>query len=225
MLLLPNQQLLLINRQNKMMKRPLSVPLFVLAVVLLPLSVFALVRWYENRFDRLPVLGKEGHRVAAFELQDHHGNTTTLSDWKGKIVVADFFFTHCPVVCPKMTRNLRTVQQAYPNDTSLLLCSFSVDPERDSVGRLMNYARQAGIGGNWKLITGDKRMIYSLARSSFLLVATEGDGGPDDFIHSEKLVLVDPDKRIRGFYKGTDEAEARRLISDIKKLRQEYGKK
>lgn len=200
-----------------------SIWVFVAAVVLIPAGVFGLVKWYEHHYTPLPVLGGEGHTIAAFSLQDQHGRTTTPADWTGKIVVADFFFTHCPVVCPKMTRSLKSVQQLYLNDPGLQIASFTVDPERDSVTQLMTYARKMDIGRNWTLLTGDKRELYRLARKSFLLTATDGDGGPDDFIHSELLILVDPDRRIRGYYNGTIPAEVEELTRDIQRLKNEYA--
>jgi protein SCO1/2 len=94
-----------------------------------------------------------------------------------------------------------------------------VDPERDNPGVLKNYAQRMKIEtGNWDLLTGTKKDIYRMARNSFLAVATDGDGGPEDFIHSEKLVLIDKQKRIRGFYTGTSDQEVKQLIIDIKKL-------
>lgn len=195
--------------------------IFVAAVVLLPVSVFALVTWYQLSFTRLPVLGGEKHVIAHFTLIDQRGATTTLRDWDQKITVADFFFTHCPSVCPRMTRSLKRVQQQYAGDPKLQITSFSVDPGRDSVGQLQQYAARMDIKNNWQLITGDKKEIYKLARKSFLIVATDGDGGPNDFIHSELLVLVDKEKRIRGYYNGTIESEVDELIRDIQRLKKE----
>jgi protein SCO1/2 len=193
---------------------------FVAVVICTPFVVFGIVSWCENKFQRLPVYGEAGHTIADFQLQDQNGVTTNLNTCKDKIVVANYFFTHCPVVCPKMTYNLKRVQ-AYAGVKDLLIQSFSVDPERDTIQQLQEYATQLGIKDNWQLLTGDKKVLYALARRSFLLVATDGDGGPDDFIHSDKLVLVDKQKRIRGFYAGTDEAATNQLIKDIQKLAKE----
>jgi protein SCO1/2 len=202
----------------------ISIWVFVAAVVLIPVGVFGVVKWYEHTYTRLPVLGGEGHTIADFSLPNQHGSTTTLKDWKGKIVVADFFFTHCPVVCPKMTRSLKRVQQLYMNDKDLLIASFTVDPERDSVAQLAKYAAKMDITKNWTLLTGPKKDLYLLARKSFLITATDGDGGPDDFIHSELLILVDPEQRIRGYYNGTIPAEVDDLVRDIQRLKEEYDK-
>lgn len=203
------------------MLRKYNIWVFVAVVVLVPLGVFALVKWYENSYTKLPVLGPEGHTIADFQLENQHGTTTTLKDWNDKIVVADFFFTHCPVICPKMTRSLKEVQRLYINDTDLLISSFTVDPERDSSAQLRAYAKKMDIQRNWLLLTGDKKELYRLARKSFMITATDGDGGPDDFIHSELLILVDPQKRIRGYYNGTIPSEVEQLVKDISRLKKE----
>lgn len=198
-----------------------SIWLFVAAVVILPLTVFALVKWFENNYTPLPVMGGKAHRVANFRLTNHQGSRVSLADWENKIVVADFFFTRCPVVCPKMTRSLKNVQALYAGDKELMITSFTVDPEADSVQRLQAYAQKMNIRDNWQLVTGDKKEIYKLARKSFLVTATDGDGGPEDFIHSELLILVDKQKRIRGFYNGTMPAEVDNLVRDISRLKKE----
>ena len=202
------------------MRSKYNIWVFVAVVLLIPFSVFGVVKWYENNYQRLPILGPEGHTIADFNLVNQHGSNTTLKDWDGKIVVANYFFTHCPAVCPKMTYNLKRVQ-AYAGVENLQINSFSVDPERDSVSVLQKFATRFGVKDNWNLITGDKKQLYALARKSFLIVATDGDGGPDDFIHSEQLVLIDTKNRIRGFYTGTEEAATNQLIKDIQKLAKE----
>jgi protein SCO1/2 len=120
------------------MVRKNSIWVFVAAVVILPVSVFAVVKWYEHTFTKLPVLGGEKHTVANFSLVNQHGTTTSLNNWDQKIAVVDFFFTHCTSICPKMARSLKSVQQQFAGDPELLLNSFSVDPERDSVGQLQH---------------------------------------------------------------------------------------
>ena len=189
-------------------------------VLLVPFSVYGLITVYQSRFQPLPVLGGPGHVISDFSLRNQHGTIVTQKDWKGKIVVANYFFTHCPSICPKMMYQLKRVQ-AYGDLKNLQLASFTVDPERDSVGRLNEYAAKFDYKGNWDLLTGDKKQLYRLARNSFLVTATDGDGGPDDFIHSDKLVLIDTQGRIRGFYIGIDESEVNQLIKDVKKLAEE----
>jgi protein SCO1 len=197
--------------------------MFFAIVLSLPVMLYAGVAWYERSVKKLPVLIGEEHRISDFNLIDQQGRTVTISDWKDKVVVANFFFTHCPSVCPKMVRNLKTVQESYSNDPAILIASYSVDPERDSVDVLAKYARRFDINGKaWQLITGAKKDIYRLARHSFKLTATDGDGGDEDFIHSSQLVLIDKEKRIRGYYDGTNTKETNQLIKDIKKIEDEH---
>ncbi|MDQ6815053.1 MAG: SCO family protein [Bacteroidota bacterium] len=203
------------------MKQAKTMWLFVAVVVLVPVTVFAVVNWYGNHYQKLPVLGPEKHQVGNFNFKSQNGQTITINDWKDKIVVANFFFSHCSSVCPKMMYQLKRLQ-AY-GDKNTLISSFTVDPERDSVSRLKKYATQLGITNNWLLLTGDKIALYRFARKDLMIVATDGDGGVDDFIHSENLVLIDPLERLRGFYKGTDETEVNRLIHDIEKLKNEFN--
>lgn len=202
------------------MHRKSYIWVFVAAVLLVPFSVFGIVKWYENTYQTLPVLGPKEHTISQFNLVNQQGSNITLEDWNSKIVVANYFFTHCPSICPKMIFNLKRVQ-AYADVKNLQINSFSVDPERDSVTQLQAYASKFDIKGNWNLLTGNKKQLYALARKSFLVVATDGDGGPNDFIHSDKLVLIDTQKRIRGFYDGTDDTSVNQLIKDIEKLEKE----
>ena len=193
--------------------------LFVTLIVALPVLAFTAVRWYQNKFEALPVLGGSEHRIADFRMMNATGEEISLSDWNNKVVVAHFFFTHCPVVCPKMISNVKKVQNAFRNNTGILINSFTVDPQRDTGKTLTTYAQKFHIDqSNWNLLTGDKKEIYRLARKSFLVTATDGDGGDDDFIHSDQLVLIDGKQRIRGFYSGVRDSEVQQLINDIKKL-------
>jgi protein SCO1 len=199
-----------------------TIRVFVIMVFIVPLFAWSLMNVYEKRIKTLPVLGPKGHRVGDFLLINQYGYVKSTRDWDNKIIVADFFFTHCPVICPKMTNNLKKVNKVFSNDPVVLINSFSVDPENDNSVQLKRFADRFGIQDtHWDLLTGDKRVIYKLARNSFMLVVTDGDGGPDDFIHSEKVVLVDKKKRIRGYYDGTNEQEIKQLIIDINKLKNE----
>ena len=205
------------------MKKKRTIPLFAVMVFIIPVSAWALLNWYEKKVQGLPVMGKtKEHRIGDFQLINQDGQLKSTADWNDKIVVADFFFTHCPTICPQMTKSLKKIQEAFKTDAEILISSFTVDPERDSSAQLKKYARQYNVDTrNWNLLTGDKKEIYKLARNSFMLVATDGDGGPDDFIHSESLVLIDKQKKIRGYYNGTSNDEVNQLIIDIKKLKHE----
>jgi protein SCO1/2 len=155
---------------------------------------------------------KKYHRIADFNLINQNGDTITQENYRDKIYVADFFFTTCPTICPIMTANLVEVQAALVNDPEVLLLSHSVTPEIDSVAQLKKYAIEKGVNdAKWNLVTGDKKQIYELARKSYLAVQEDGDGGPFDMIHTENFILVDKQRRIRGFYDGTKEEEMDRL--------------
>jgi protein SCO1/2 len=205
------------------MKKQSSISLFILLVFAVPFTAYALLNLYQKKAGQLPVFGEsKNHRISNFHLTNQEGKQISVAEWDNKIVVADFFFTHCPTICPKMTMSLKKIQEQYNAGTEIFLQSFTVDPERDSAVQLEKYCNQYKIdNSNWSLATGDKKEIYKLARNSFMIVATDGDGGPNDFIHSEKLVLVDKQKRIRGYYDGTSDKEVNQLINDIKKLQNE----
>src|SRR5687767_10996182 len=142
------------------MRNKNNIWVFVAVVLLIPFSVFGVVKWYENNYQRLPIYGPEGHTIGNFNLVNQHGSNITRKDWEGKIIVANYFFTHCPAVCPKMTYNLKRVQ-AYAGIKNLQINSFSVDPERDSVSQLKTFANRFNVKGNWNLITGDKKQLYA----------------------------------------------------------------
>ena len=163
------------------------------------------------------------HTIADFSLTNQNGEIITQEDYKDKIYIADFFFTTCPTICPIMTKNMADIQQEIINDDDVLLLSHSVTPEIDSVAELKKYAIEKGVDDTkWNLLTGDKKQIYELARKSYLAVKTDGDGGPFDMIHTENFILVDKQKRIRGFYDGTNKEDMEQLLTDLKILRSSY---
>ncbi len=166
---------------------------------------------------------KKFHRIADFSLTNQNGNTITQNDFGGKIYVADFFFTTCPSICITMTDNLLKVQEKIKNNPNVMLLSHSVTPEIDSVTQLKKYAVEKGvIDQKWHLVTGDKKVIYELARKSYLAVKEDWDGGDFDMIHTENFILIDPQRRVRGFYDGTDSEEIKRLLEELEILIQEY---
>ncbi len=168
---------------------------------------------------------KKFHKIGAFSLTNQNGLKVTEQDYRDKIYVADFFFTTCPGICPKMTANMGLIQEAIKEDNQVKLISFSVTPEIDSVAQLKKYALEKGvIDAKWNLLTGEKKHIYDLARKSFFAAKKDGDGNNHQLIHTENFILIDPDKRIRGFYDGTDSNVMKKLIADIKILQKEYSK-
>ena len=166
---------------------------------------------------------KKFHKIAPFTLTNQNGKIVTEQDYDNKIYVADFFFTTCPTICPKMTENMGQLQSEFLEDSQIKFISFSVTPQIDSVQQLKKYAIEKGVNDSkWNLVTGNKKEIYSLARKSYLAVKDDGDGGQFDMIHTENFILVDPEKRIRGFYDGTDIEAMNTLITDISILKEEF---
>nr|WP_299071036.1 SCO family protein [uncultured Allomuricauda sp.] len=166
---------------------------------------------------------KKYHTISDFELINQNGKKISQQDYMDKIYVADFFFTTCPTICPIMTKNMAEIQHEVINDKDVMLLSHSVTPTIDSVAQLKKYALEKGVvDDKWNLVTGDKKQIYELARKSYLAVKTDGDGGPYDMIHTENFILVDKEKRIRGFYDGTDSKEIEKLLQDLQTLKASY---
>lgn len=158
------------------------------------------------------------HRVADVELVNQLGDTVSINrDLGDKIVVVNFFFTTCPTICPKLTQHVKMLQNAFKkNDTTVHLVSISVDPETDSVPALRLYADQHGADhDHWWFLTGDRDKIYNYAYNELYVVMGREEEGIDKFIHTQKLVLLDKDRHIRGYYDGIDTAELRRCADDI----------
>ena len=166
------------------------------------------------------------HKIADFKLKNQNGETITQKNYENKIYIADFFFTRCTNICIAMAYNMNELQEYYKNDDDIMLLSHSVTPVMDSVPVLRKYADEKGvIDGKWNVTTGPKKHIYELARKSYMAVIEEGDGGEDDFIHTEQFILVDKERRIRGFYDGTDKKDIEKLKEDIILLKEEYASK
>jgi protein SCO1/2 len=165
---------------------------------------------------------KKYHKISDFSLTNQNGETITQDYYENKIYIADFFFTTCPTICPIMTKNMFEVQQKTLKQ-NVLLVSYSVTPEIDSIAQLKKYALENKVNDNkWNLLTGDKKQIYELARKSYLVAKNDGDGGKYDMIHTENFVLIDKEKRIRGYYDGTNKEDIDKLLSDVKILENLY---
>ena len=165
---------------------------------------------------------KKYHRISDFSLLNQNGNNVTQEDYKNKIYVADFFFTTCPDICPIMTGNMLYLQENL-KDTNVMLASFSVTPKIDTVEVLKEYSTLKGVDdARWNLMTGDKKQIYDLARKSYLVAKAIPDGKNHGMIHTENFVLVDRDKRIRGYYDGTNIEDMDKLLDDIQILIKSY---
>jgi protein SCO1/2 len=163
------------------------------------------------------------HTVPPFTFINQDSAAITEKSFDGSIYVADFFFTTCQSICPVMSTQMEKVAQAFKGNDNVKFLSHTVDPETDSVRQLKTYAIQHHADSKqWMFVTGDKKALYDIARAGYLLDAHEGDGGPDDFIHTQNFALIDKDKRIRGFYDGTNSEEVEQLIKDINLLLAEY---
>lgn len=166
------------------------------------------------------------HTIQHFSFTDQLGKSFGSKELKGKIYVAEYFFTTCGTICPKMNAQMQRVQEAYNNQLDVQIISLTVDPETDTVAQMKMYAD--GHHANpkqWHFLTGDKDQLYRLARESFFVLKpaetrNQGDVG-SDFIHTNYFVLVDEQSRIRGYYDGTNPKEVTQLIGDIQKLREE----
>jgi protein SCO1 len=167
-----------------------------------------------------------GHKIGNFAFFNQDGEVINLSDVRGTVFVAEYFFTTCGSICPKMNKQMQRIQKAYNKQDNVKILSFTVDPEVDTIEQLKQYAEGHGaIKGKWHFLTGDKSKLYDLARTSFFVLKpaeaeNQGDAG-NDFIHSDNFVLVDKKLRIRGYYDGTSTKEVDQLIEDIQLLLEE----
>lgn len=164
------------------------------------------------------------HTIADFKFVDQDSAVVTNDTFKGKIYVADFFFTTCRTICPIMKTQMKRVYDSIQNNPDVLILSHTIDPEYDTVGLLNDFAKRLGVeSSKWHFVTGQKDSIYEIAQRSYFATALEDKAEPDGFIHSGAFLLIDKDRRIRGKYDGTKEDDVNRLLADIRKLEKEYA--
>ncbi|HOA36966.1 MAG TPA: SCO family protein [Flavihumibacter sp.] len=169
---------------------------------------------------KMPVLS----HVQPFQFKDQNGVLIDNRTVDGKVYVAEYFFTTCPGICPKMNTNMKKVFEKYKNDPGFMILSHSVDPATDSVGRMKVYADSLGVnGGNWHFLTGPKDSLYLAARVSYLLDDPKNNNQAieDQFIHTQFFALVDKSGRVRRIYDGLKKDEVDQLIEDIPELLRE----
>ena len=209
------------DRKLKIMKTGLMLALLFLPV----LSFWALVQFTTPHYFVPTFYGEFNeelgdtvyHTIPDFKFISQEGVAVTNKDFEGKLYVADFIFTTCPSTCPKMSSQMQLLQTQLKDENRVLLLSHTVNPEFDTQEVLKEYAENYDVDSNkWKLVTGDKKELYSIAREAgYKLAVGKGDGGPNDFIHSQKFVLIDTKRRIRGYYDGTSIEEIERLLDEI----------
>jgi len=170
-----------------------------------------------------PTVFTQIHTIPDFSFIDQEGRVVDQNKTAGKTYVADFFFTTCESICPIMSKELMKLSKVLKSDTNVIFISHTVDPETDSVPQLKTYAlaHQAD-PKQWHFVTGSKKDLYEMARIGYYVTATEGDGGAEDFVHTQNFVLVDKYRQIRGYYDGTDSLEMGKLLKDIDLLKAEY---
>lgn len=213
-----------------MNNRGLKTTIILFLILVVPAAGYLLLRTGTNHFKPLPIFGERYeeagdtvyHTIGDFAFINQDGDTVSSSSLKGNIKIVDFFFVDCKTICPKMSSQLERVQKKIQTVPNVVILSHTVNPEQDSVPVLKRYAEQHGAMKNkWHFLTGDKKELYKIAREGYLVNALQGDGGPDDFIHTELFVLVDQNNRIRGFYDGTSAGAVDTLIDELKVLLKE----
>ena len=187
--------------------------------------------------EKLPVLGQKEVAVEqpdgsfrvdtvitlinSFQLIDQDSQTVNARMFENKIYVVDFFFTHCPTICPVMTKNMLKIYTHFEDNPHVLFLSHSIDVKNDSVPQLKSYAEKIGIDSKkWHMVTGEKNHIYGLAKE-YMVSASEDNGAPGGYIHSGAFILMDGQHRIRGYYDGTKEEDVLQIIADIELLEKE----
>jgi protein SCO1 len=210
----------------------LGILLIVPALVFLFLKGFGtnhynLRYYYPELDDTYEVVMQDGdtlfRKVPDFSLVSQEGKTITQRDLDNSVYVANFIFTSCQGICKQMTSQMTRVQEKFRTDPSVKIVSYSVDPTRDSVQVLQQYAdRYNADPKQWIFLTGAKKDIYELAQHGYLLPVQESADGTVDFVHSEKFILVDRDKHVRGIYDGTSQKDVDRLLTEIEILQHGY---
>lgn len=173
----------------------------------------------DNPFKECPVTDSTQHYIPEFTFTNQEGKPIGRAQMEGKITVVDFFFTSCPSICPVMSKEMARVNDMFRDEPLVQLMSISIDPEYDTPQILKKYADEhQAIPGKWHFLSGPKLETFQLARCGFVLPALDGNGVPDDFVHSDKFMLIDDQGRIRGYYSGTTREQVDLLILETKIL-------
>ena len=215
----------------------------IIVAILLPVTGYFLVSFYSTRaidmphryfYDSVNVVEKDGkltydtawHHVSNMHFTNQLGQQVSFDDLKGKIIVLDFFFTHCPTLCPKLAVAMKKLQNSFPNQDSIVqFVSISIDPQHDSVAQLRKWAEKFNVDpDSWWLLTGNRDSIYNFALHE--IKASVADVGVDTaFIHTQKFFLLDKERIVRGWYNGLDSSDQKKLVRDIPLLMLEKDRK
>ncbi len=156
--------------------------------------------------------------IPDFAFVDQDSQLVTNATFEGKIYVVDFFFTHCPTICPKVKAQAKRIYDKYYDNPNVMILSHSIDVKNDTVGQLHHYAQKLGISATkWRLVTGDHDAIYGIAED-YASVAVEDPDSPGGFDHSGRLILVDKNRHVRSFCDGTDPESVTKFMKDIDRL-------
>lgn len=179
---------------------------------------------YFDSYDFSPKWNSVDHKIPKFQLINQNGDTITNNDYTGKIYIADFFFTTCPGICPKLTKHMKILEDLYSNNDQIKFLSHTVMPWHDSVSVLNEYGKRYDIESEkWNLVTGEKEEIYRVARDGYFADKSfKAQESANEFIHTENFYLIDKSGKIRGVYNGTLEIEIERLKRHIITLEKEY---
>ncbi len=217
--------------------------LTLLAVILIPLTGYFIVKHYSKDavhmprryfYDDVLTIEKKGktttdtlwHQVKNISLTNQLGETVSLDDARGKIIVLDFFFTRCPSICPGLTRNMKKLQDAFVKNPDIVqFISISVDPEHDSVPQLRKFADRYGANhDSWWFVQGNKKEVQDFAFTE--IKASIADTDVDTaFIHTENFFLLDSNRVVRGWYNGFDTTQLAQLVRDVPTLMLEKDRK
>nr|WP_245826379.1 SCO family protein [Spirosoma rigui] len=173
--------------------------------------------------DGKPVTDSTYQAIPDFAFVSQYGDTVTAKTLDNKIYVADFFFTTCPTICPKMKVQLKRVYERFKGNPDVMMLSHTIDPAHDSVPVLKEFSENLGVTGKqWLFVTGDREKIYDIGQNSYMVTAQADSTAPGGVVHSGAFILVDKAKHVRGIYDGTTEAGVNKLMADIDRLLAEY---
>ncbi len=174
--------------------------------------------------DGRPIVDTIYAEIPPFQLMDRYGRPFTEKDVAGKIIIADFFFTRCTTICPKMSVQMQQLQLKLNDEAykDVVFLSHTVDPEYDTPAVLNEHAEKLEAdSARWKFLTGSAQDIYRLGNTGYLLSALEDSASAEQFLHDSRFVLVDKQRHIRGYYEGTTSTGMNALAADLKMLLKE----